>query len=395
MHITQKRLTMLTAVLAVAWMLLHGMPSAQAADTWQVVKTARAGAVQGTRQNSDEYVWRLFAGFVAPANGMRSAPVMFETWASDKDTFAVKPVWPDPAAPKVFQRSRLLGAKSHGDPVDVPCTAPGNAAAGGFPVEGTPAPCIAEEVRRNRPEFDYIVKNSLNTQTGLAAAWAKSLDVQMPLDAISVKADWVPVADLLKWLPNLGSLDRVRALYYTGVSGGVEYAMVSMHVSSRQNPNWVWGTFEHANNPGRCDDLGCFDSFGAARRVVAPNRYAINTQYGACEKSPALTALMRAARLAQVWQNYCLKSSQVDYVAADGTPTALGNSVIERIVGNGTVVASSCIGCHAYASFDKTGAPSAAAVAMLPFNPTGRPIPAVLAGARKFDFSWGLLNAPK
>ncbi|MDJ0931576.1 hypothetical protein [Breoghania sp.] len=54
-----------------------------------------------------------------------------------------------------------------------------------------------------------------------------------------------------------------------------------MHISSRQNKNWVWGTLEHQNNPGRCDYIGCFDSFGA----VEPNTEVYNTQYGACAKT--------------------------------------------------------------------------------------------------------------
>jgi hypothetical protein len=367
---------------------------ARTSGALQVVETARAGVVQGTRQNSDEFIWRLFTQFTAPTPGAQPPSVIFETWASDADTFSATPVWPGANTPKKFQRSVLSGTKAHeGGPVDVPCAAPGNAAVGGFPVTGTPTPCIAEEVRRNHPQFDYIVNNGLNTKAGLAAAYAKSLDVQMPTTSISVKGDWVPVQTLLQWIPALGSVEHIRKLYYTGMSDNVEYAVVALHVSSRQNPNWVWGTFEHEMNPGRCDDLGCYDSFGATKHVVAPNHTTINTQYGACAKSSALLALMKEAKLSPVWQNYCLKSSQVDYTAQDGTPYALGNSVIERIVGNGTVVASSCISCHAYASFDASGSPSAAATAMLPYNPTGAPIPAVLNGSLKFDFMWGVLLA--
>ncbi|MNY57631.1 hypothetical protein D3C86_1938640 [compost metagenome] len=57
------------------------------------------------------------------------------------------------------------------------------------------------------------------------------------------------------------------------------------------------------------------------------------------------------------------------------------------------MAASSCITCHAYASFDATGSPSLAALAMLPFNPTGKPIPAVLKNSLKYDFMWGVLQA--
>lgn len=99
----------------------------------------------------------------------------------------------------------------------------------------------------------------------------------MPASAIAVKSDWVPVPTLLQWIPQLGSAERVRRLYYTATSESVEYALVSLHMSSRQNPNWVWGTFEHHMTPGRCDNLGCFDSFGAEQPVVVPNKAAVNS----------------------------------------------------------------------------------------------------------------------
>ncbi|PZQ12877.1 MAG: hypothetical protein DI564_12595 [Rhodanobacter denitrificans] len=370
--------------------------SAVAAQAVVVAVPARAGAVDGRTENSDAFVWQLFTQFAAPAEKGKASPVAFETWASDADTFASTPRWPEPGAPKKLQASVLRAEKTvHGGAaVDVACVPPGNAAVGGFPTGGTPVACVAEETRRNRPQFDYIVANRLNTQAGLADAYARGFKVVMPAESLSVKGDWVPVATLLRWIPSLGSVERVRSLYYTASSGGVEYAVVSLHVSSRQNANWVWGTFEHELNPGRCDDIGCFDTFGAQDAAVPPNRRTINTQYGACAKTPALTSLMAQAGLSPVWRHYCLKSTQVDYAAPDGTPYVLGNSVIERIVGNGTVAASSCIACHAYASFGKDGKPAAAATAMLPYNPTGQPIAAVLEGSVQFDFMWGVLLAP-
>lgn len=101
---------------------------------------------------------------------------------------------------------------------------------------------------------------------------------------------------------------------------------------------------------------------------------------------------MIRSNLSPVWENYCLKSTQVDYNAPDGTPSVLGNSVIERIVGNGTIAASSCISCHVYASFGVNGEPTDSAKAMLPYNPTGEPIQGVLKGSQQFDFMWGVLN---
>jgi hypothetical protein len=368
---------------------------AAARDTVVVAIPAKAGAVDGTTQNSDAFIWGLFTQFAAPVSGARPSPVVFETWASDADTFSKTPLWPSPDAPKKLQASVLATRKIQGTPtVDVPCNPPGNAAVGGFPTTGTPTPCIAEEVKRNRPQFDYIVSNNLNTKAGLATAYARSFQVAMPTSAIAVKVDWVPVQTMLQWIPQLQDVGNIERLYYTTSSESVEYALVAMHISSRQNKNWVWGTLEHQMNPGRCDNLGCFDTFGAEIRAVLPNNAAVNTQYGACAKTPSLKTLMTKANLSSVWDNYCLKSTEVDYAAADGTPYALGSSVIERITGNGTVSASSCIACHVYASFGSNGAPTAGATAMLPYNPTGPPIPAVLNGSLQFDFMWGVLLAP-
>lgn len=383
------------AVAAGLLLAAQGVTAAPVKGTVAVAVPARAGAVNGKTENSDAFIWRLFTEFAAPVSKSRPSPVVFETWASDEDTFSTTPHWPGPDEPKKLHASVLASMSSpHLIPIDVACNPPGNAAVGGFPTSGTPTPCIAEEVKRNRPQFDYIVNNNLNTKAGLAAAFAKSFKVVMPTQAISVKGDWVPVQTMLQWIPQLGNVGNIRKLYYTTTSGAVEYALVSLHVSSRQNPNWVWGTFEHQMNPGRCDSIGCFDTFGARIPAVLPNRTAVNTQYGACPKTQRLKTLMAKANLSPVWENYCLKSTEVDYAAADGTPYALGNSVIEGITGNGTISASSCIACHAYASFGPTGSPTAAATAMLPFNPTGPPIPGVLSGASQFDFMWGVLLAP-
>jgi hypothetical protein len=383
-----------------------GSTTASTQDTIIVAVPAKAGAVDGMTENSDAFIWRKFTEFAAPVSRGQPSPVVFETWASDDDTFSAAPRWPNPNEPKKLHASLLelikkLPTNPHqsitsflAGPIDVPCAAPGNSAVGGFPTSGTPAPCIAEETKRNRAQFDYIKDNHLNTKSGLAAAFAKSFAVEMPLDAMAVKGDWVPVQTLLQWVPQLGNSANVERLYYTNTVDSVEYALVALHVSSRQNPNWVWGTFEHQMNPGRCDYIGCLDSFGAEIPMVPPNKIAVDSQYGACPKTQPLKALMRNAELAPVWENYCLKSTEVDYTAADGTPYVLGNSVIEGIVGNGTVAASSCIACHAYASFDSTGAPKAGVTAMLPFNPTGKPITGVLAGSLQFSFMWGVLRAP-
>jgi hypothetical protein len=388
-------------------LVLLGADTISAQNIVAIAVPAKAGPVEGTNENSDAFIWRLLTTFAAPASPSRSKPVVFETWASDADTFNPNPRWPDPDAPQRFEASvrdvvkrlpaalsePLSAALQHARQIDVTCDTPGNPLVGGFLTDGTPKPCIAEQTKRNRPHFDYIVNNKLNTAAGLKEAYAKSFKVDMPRESIAVKGDWIPTQTLLRWIPQIGTLANIQNLYFTATVDAVEYALVALHISSRQNPNWVWGTIEHQLNPGRCDSIGCFDSFGAETSAVLPNRLAANTQYGACPKTQQLKALMQSANLATVWENYCLKSTQVDYTAPDGTPYVLGNSVIEGIVGNGTVAISSCMGCHVYASFGPDGQTAANVAAMLPFNPAGNPIQSVLAGSLQYHFMWGVIKA--
>lgn len=382
-------------VIAAASSPLSALPASSNDIT--VTVSSGAGPVDGTQQNSDEFMWRQFVDLVSPS-ATTPSKVEFETWASDSDTFTSTPQWPAPDARPKLHASLLQALKSGHSlaaTLDVPCAKPGNAAVAGFPTSGTPTPCVAEETKRNKPQFDYIVNNNLNTQAGLAKAFANSAfsALVMPKESLSVKTDWVPVKTVLQWIPYTTE-KFIRDNYYITTDNGTEYALVSMHVSSRQNPNWVWASFEHSLNPGRCDSIGCSDSFGSTDPVVQPNRNAANKQYGACRISTALAQLMKEKNLSSVWRSYCLKGSQVEYTASNGIPSALGNSVIEGVVGNGTISASSCIACHAYASFGKEGKPTSQTTAMLPYNPTGEPIQNVLIGSKQYDFMWGVLLAP-
>src|ERR1700722_14690641 len=102
----------------------------------------------------------------------------------------------------------------------------------------------------------------------------------MPTTAIAVKGDWVPVQTMLQWIPHLGNIGNIEKLYYTTTAASVEYALVSLHVSSRQNANWVWGSFENQLNPGRGYTVGCFHRLHAETPAALPNKAAVNAQYG-------------------------------------------------------------------------------------------------------------------
>lgn len=353
-------------------------------------------------QPSDMVAWEVFMQIAAPSGVPGSRNVAFETWASDQDIYVPAgqtPQWPPVGAPKKLQPSLLAAAIQSGEPgphVITPdlCVAPRKPAWGDFPANA----CIGEEVRRNWASFQYIVTNNLYTNAGLVAAFNNGLKVDLGADAVEVKGDWVKIDDLVSWIntalkpdPKM-TRERVRELYHTNTASDgtttYEYALVGLAMSSKQIKDWVWATFEHQMSPGRCDDIGCHDSYGAEVPDLAPMTPA-NQYYGECRKTPALQAMFANAGLSPVWQNYCLKGSQITFTTAGGDPTRLGNSVVERINAGVPLYRSSCITCHVYAAFDKTGQPNGSVLSNPPIGPVD---PAKLEGQRQNDFLWGLLN---
>jgi hypothetical protein len=362
--------------------------------------TSATAFAQGTNlpwgQPSDMVAWEVFTQITAPSGNPQAVGVEFETWASDQDTYNPSPTWPSVGAAKQL-RSSLLGNAKHGAvrlealPTPDQCNQdwkkhPKAGEAAKFPADG----CIGEEVRRNWASFQYLVSNQLNTTAGLVQAFAKGFKVDLPADAIEFKGDWIRVVDAMHWL-NLTD-QQVHELYYTNKATErgttTEYALVSFHFSTKQIKNWVWADFEHQKNPGRCDYIGCHDSYGAAVADVGPNKET-NQQYGECKKSPAVQAMFDNAGISKVWQNYCLKGSQITFVNAKGEASLLGNSVIEAINADVPIVNSSCITCHAYASFDKTGTANFGALGS---NPTGNVDPAKMQGFIANDFLWGSIS---
>lgn len=348
-------------------------------------------------QLSDTISWETFAQITSSSGNPATKKVEFETWASDDDIYQQNPAqWPKIDAPKTLQASVLgrRGSTTGIRPFSIvqgQCIPPGgllNAAKdSGFPADG----CVGEEVRRNWASFQYIVSNGLDSRSGLARAFASSFKVDLPSDAIEFKGDWAPVSDVVKWLkPKDGTIDAtmVRQHYYTSflTENGVqiEIALLSFHVSTKQIKNWVWSDFEGALNPGRCDVIGCHDSYGALQADVQPKSSPYQF-YGECQKSDAVKAILQNAGIDPIWSNYCLKGSQVSFVKTDGTPIRLGNSVIEPLNADVPISQSSCITCHGYASFDRAGKRNGRALGL---NATGNIDAVNMQGFLAYDFLW-------
>jgi len=288
----------------------------------------------------DQLAWTLFLNVTADAKTAGANNAVFETWASDGDTFQTNPAWPTTASPLAF-KPRALGLihrRLH----------PGT----GFSASVVPGGNATEETRRNKSAFDFIVANNLYKVSGLQIVYAANKPISFPIDSIEIKANWVAVDQLESFNGFSGTPAEAEKIYHVNSAGNRQYALVSMHVISKLVPNWTWATFEHKDNPGRCDVIGCKDVFGAKQAFTPPLSLAESKQhYPNCDKTPALMTLLAQANIDSAFINYCLKGTQADFTDPTGLAIRLGNSVTE----NGFVDQASCMTCHGRAAFDSTG----------------------------------------
>jgi len=338
----------------------------------------------------DKVAWCFFLYVNSrPPNPSRN-DALFETWASDGQTFNPDPQWPVTPQPKelrpnillqVREAERTFGLGRQGGAIQPFALPPPRPLKPGQNVE---------ETRRNKPTFDFIVRNNLFKVSGLQAAFAKfAQDRQLlsfPSDSIEVKANWFPIespGDPTKsGIPGFSGNpnDASRIYHVNTASDGKRYALVAMHVISKMVPNWTWATFEHQNNPGRCQFIGCSDKFGSTQAFIPPDTTIPDpndptysnpannpTPYPPCTKTDALDKLFAATPADPTFKNYCLKGSQVDFTDATGMAIRLGNSITEE----GFDFQASCMSCHGRAAFGADG--SATTVAGFD-NVTGAPL---------------------
>lgn len=310
-----------------------------AIPAWQA--TAQSVDANLAINDPDKASWELFAFAVGVVPGVTDK-VRFETWASNEDTFKKHPVFPgatsdlacpvangpSPPAPAV---TPVASPKILNIPALQELAPPG--------LQPHVSPDGSEEVRRNQATFDFIVCNQLFAKAGLRAAFAAGKPIVFPPDAMEVKANWVPADQV-----------NASAYYVSAAPDGKKYALVALHIISKLLPNWTWATFEHKDNLGRCDFIGCHDSFGAAVSDVTPNE-ALGRRYDPCTKTDSVRKVFADGGLPGFWDNYCLKGTQADFITPTGVPTHLGNSVTE----SGFVDTSSCISCHARAAVNAKG----------------------------------------
>lgn len=185
----------------------------------------------------------------------------------------------------------------------------------------------SDEVRVNRATFDTIRDNDLYSIEGLADAFKRAAGacdrdyLQFPPAAKIVKARWQPITEA----------DKPR--YHWRMHDGTIYGLIAFHVTTKDLPFWFWCDFIHADLVPKEPPCSMHDTTtrgpGAAHGKDGE----------------------RAETAGSKWRYYRLKGSQTAFTDARGTPTVLGNQLLEA----GNAAKSSCISCHAMAGIDKGG----------------------------------------
>jgi hypothetical protein len=184
------------------------------------------------------------------------------------------------------------------------------------------------------------------------------------------------------------------------------YYLVAMTNASKALPVWHWYAVEHVANRGRCDYIGCNDSFGYTAddqdgtdaifgpsyippmtilnddrapedrngEITNPNTplFVTGEVYSPDMTGEVpteeLTALLDGTGVGvggpdcapdptvlqscdPAWRNYRLKGTQTTFNTAGGVPTGMGATVTE----GGFVNSASCTTCHSQASVDAFG----------------------------------------
>jgi hypothetical protein len=330
---------------------------------------------------------------------------------------------------------------------------------------------VAEVIFHNKAFFDFVFRHDLYNTEGVVKVFNANAanigglggvshapyrladgngaiaTINFPADAVMIKSDWIsraraeelglkddPQNPYVKMNISSPELDDNGAILQPG-----EHWLVAIHFSSKDIPNWVWTTFEHVNNPGRCDFTGCNDSYGyASPDKLAPNvahnftrphqicdslplpAYVpdIGGTYQGGERQSGLADVFATLRIGttdnktlvpqptdRAWLSYRLKGTQVEFVDATGRSTRLGNSVTEA----GFMASSSCMTCHARAGTNATGTvplplgifetglseqgylPSSSGIPLADwYNRSGQP-PALQV--LQTDFVWGFIMA--
>jgi hypothetical protein len=184
----------------------------------------------------------------------------------------------------------------------------------------------ANETRLNKETYTFVRDNDLYNLDGQLKLLSKGVEISFPTSAKEIKAQWRPITQ------------AQRAKYHTvevPAADGTKqlFGLTSLHITTKDLPNWLWATFEHIDNP----------SLPNSEKWLLKSRdtFACKSLPSDCNRAPVGIGLQGTK-----WENYRLRGTQIDFVDSRGRPTLLANSQPEA----GFQTTASCITCHARAS---------------------------------------------
>jgi len=108
-----------------------------------------------------------------------------------------------------------------------------------------------QKVRMNRATFEFIISNEMYNVDDLEALVTKAAVasnnrflISFPTAAKEIKAQWLPIDDAQKSI----------YLWRDGISPDGKkqsYGLVSLHIITKDLPNWVWAGFDHVDCENR------------------------------------------------------------------------------------------------------------------------------------------------
>lgn len=183
---------------------------------------------------------------------------------------------------------------------------------------------VLNETKMNKSAFDFIVDNKMFNAEGVEAMFTSKTKIDAPIEAREIKAIWKPITA------------NEKPKYHFVEKDGNIYGLVSLHLITKDLPNWTWATFEHKDN----------ECLGEAEKnpiLKSVDKYGKNPD-GTISKE--LKGDFIKNGMPDKWNNYILRGTQIDFTTPTGESIILANTYTE----NGFVTSSSCITCHSRAT---------------------------------------------
>lgn len=291
--------------------------------------------------NRGNCAWQIFVQMNSPTTGTDS-----KYWElNDRSTETVylpngcpPPPWgqtvPPPAA--VLEQAKSFPQSGQGSQVWHYLSSVHKFQVDGLVVKDKWNQALLYQILMNQDTFNYIVQRKFYNVEGQEQAAKDNKPADFPPTAIELKTSWI-------WLgTDPAKLDALKGKYYivqayyenvvNGQSQGIVAgyaALAGMHIINKQQPDWVWITFENVNNP----------TFTQAKLELPIPDYAVQANK---------TYQQQLQSQGSVFANYQLDGVQLAF----DDPKLLANSTIESAFQK----ESSCMTCHALAAIKPNGA---------------------------------------